>query len=117
MRYTGIEPGLGRQDVRQEITIPENKIADFCQRWQVTELALFGSVLRGDFRPDSDVDVLISFAPDARWSLFDLVTMEHELEAILGREVDLVERRAIEHAENYIRRKSILDNAEVIYAS
>lgn len=103
--------------MKRGFPIPEDKIADFCQRWRITELALFGSVLRSDFRPDSDVDVLVSFAPDARWSLFDLATMEHELEAVLGREVDLVERRAIEQAENYIRRKSILDNAEVIYAS
>ncbi len=103
--------------MKRGFTIPEDEIADFCRRWRITELALFGSVLRSDFRPDSDVDVLVSFAPDARWSLFDLATMEHELEAILGREVDLVERRAIEQAENYIRRKSILDNAEVIYAS
>jgi predicted nucleotidyltransferase len=103
--------------MKQGFTIPEDKIADFCRRWRVTELALFGSVLRDDFRADSDVDVLISFIPDARWSLFDLATMEDELETILGREVDLVERRAIEQAENYIRRKSILDNTEVIYAS
>jgi len=103
--------------VKLPIAVPGNRIADFCQRWQVRELALFGSVVRGDFRLDSDVDMLISFAPDARWSLFDLVTMEQELENILGREVDLVERRAVERAENYIRRKSILENTEVIYAS
>jgi hypothetical protein len=103
--------------VNRRIALPEDKITDFCRRWRVSELALFGSVLRGDFYADSDVDVLISFAPGARWSLFDLVTMEHELEVILEREVDLVERSAIEQAENYIRRKSILDNTEVIYAS
>jgi len=117
MRYTEIDLGWGWGAMKRGFTIPEDKIADFCRRWRITELALFGSVLRSDFRPDSDIDVLVSFAPDARWSLFDLATMEHELEAILGREVDLVERRAIEQAENYIRRKSILDNAEVIYAS
>jgi predicted nucleotidyltransferase len=105
------------ETANRRIALPEDKITDFCQRWRVSELALFGSVLRGDFYADSDVDVLISFAPGARWSLFDLVTMEHELEVILGREVDLVERSAIEQAENYIRRKSILDNTEVIYAS
>jgi predicted nucleotidyltransferase len=105
------------ETVNLRIVIPEDKIADFCRRWQVTELALFGSALRGDFRPDSDIDVLISFAPEVRWSLFDLVTMEQELEAILGREVDLVERNAVEQAENYIRRKSILSHTEVIYAS
>ncbi len=99
------------------IEIPADEIADFCRRWKVTELALFGSVLRGDFNPDSDVDVLVSFAPDARWSLFDLVRMQEELKAILGREVDLLERVAVEQSENYIRRKSILSNMEVIYAA
>jgi len=103
--------------VKLPIAVPGDRIADFCTRWQVRELALFGSVVRGDFRLDSDVDVLVSFAPDARRSLFDLVRMEQELETILGREVDLVERRAVERAENYIRRKSILENTEVIYAA
>ena len=99
------------------ITIPSDKISDFCRRWKVTELALFGSALRRDFSPDSDVDVLISFASDTQWSLFDLVTMESELRAIIGREVELVERTAVEQADNYIRRRSILDNIEVIYAA
>ena len=100
-----------------QIAIPREHISGFCRRWKVTELALFGSVLRGDFLPESDVDVLVSFAPEARWSLFDLVVMEGELQAILGREVDLVERTAVEQAENYIRRKSILSNVEIVYAA
>jgi predicted nucleotidyltransferase len=100
-----------------QVTIPTDKISDFCRRWKVTELALFGSALRRDFTPDSDLDLLISFAPEARWSLFDLVVMEGELEAMLGREVDLVERAAVEQAENYIRRRSILSSMEVIYAA
>jgi predicted nucleotidyltransferase len=103
--------------VNEKITVAADRITDFCRRWKVTELALFGSVLRGDFSPDSDVDVLVSFAPEARWSLFDLVVMQGELRAILGREVDLVERTAVEQAENYIRRKGILGNIEVIYAA
>jgi predicted nucleotidyltransferase len=100
-----------------QFAIPRDQIADFCHRWLVTELALFGSALREDFHPDSDVDMLISFAPDARWGLFALVQMQEELEAILGRDVDLVSRRAVEQSENYIRRKSILSNLEVIYAT
>lgn len=100
-----------------QIAIPQEKITGFCHRWKVTEFALFGSALRGDFGPDSDVDVLVSFAPDTRWSLFDLVMMQDELKAIFGREVDLVERVAVERSENYIRRKSILSNVEVIYAA
>ena len=100
-----------------QMTIPKDKIVDFCHRWQVTELALFGSVLREDFSPSSDVDVLVSFAPDAHWSLFDLVTMQGELATILNRQVDLLERAAVEQSENYIRRKSILSNLEVVYGA
>ena len=103
--------------ISAKIPIPEKKIKGFCKRWKVTEFALFGSVLRPDFRPDSDVDILVSFAPDAHWTLFDLVTMQDELEEIFGREVDLVEREAIEQSPNYFRRKSILKNPEVIYAA
>ncbi|MFB3132666.1 MAG: nucleotidyltransferase family protein, partial [Rhodothermales bacterium] len=70
------------------LNVPQDEIDSFCQRWRVVELAVFGSVLREDFRPDSDVDVLVSFGPDARWSLFDFVTMQDELEALFGRPVD-----------------------------
>lgn len=72
------------------------------------QMALFGSVLRDDFGPESDVDVLVSFAPDARWSLFDLVAMQNELKTTVGREVDLVERSAVEQSENYISIVSIV---------
>lgn len=99
------------------IEIPEDKIADFCRRWKVSELALFGSVLRDDFRPDSDVDVLVTFAADARWTLFDIVHMEDELKEMFGREIDLSERRAVEKSENYIRRRSILKSARTVYVA
>ncbi len=99
------------------ITIPTEAIAAFCQKWQVTEFALFGSVLRPDFRPDSDIDILLSFVPDSRLTLFNLVTVQDELEAIFGRKVDVVQKAAIESSPNYIRRKSILKNPEVIYAA
>ena len=100
-----------------KIHIPAEKIRDFCRRNQIRQLLLFGSVLREDFRPDSDVDVLVEFEPDTRVSLFGLVKMENELRVILGREVDMVERKAVEQSENYIRRKSILRSAEVIYVA
>ena len=102
---------------KQKISISRKKIADFCHRWNVVEFSLFGSVLREDFRPDSDIDVLVRFAPDARITLFDLVDMQDELKDVFGRDVDLVEKEAIQRSENYIRRKSILENAEVIYAA
>jgi hypothetical protein len=103
--------------VVKNIEIPIDKIADFCQRWKIIEFAFFGSVLRDDFRPDSDIDVLVKFAPDARWTLFNHVDMQDELEAIFERKVDLVSKRGIERSRNYIRRKAILSSAEVIYAA
>jgi predicted nucleotidyltransferase len=96
------------------IPIPREKIAEFCGRWKITELALFGSVLRNDFRTDSDVDVLVTFAPDAEWSLFDLVGMQEELEAMFGRKVDLVERKGL---RNPFRRHEILNTKQVVYAA
>ena len=99
------------------ITIPADGIAAFCERWQVTELALFGSVLRDDFGPDSDIDVLVAFDGRARRTLFDMVDMEEELKAIFGREVDLVSRRGIERSRNLLRRKAILESAETIHES
>ncbi|MCY4551746.1 MAG: nucleotidyltransferase domain-containing protein [Defluviicoccus sp.] len=97
------------------IAIPTERIAAFCERWQVTELALFGSVLREDFGPASDIDVLVAFADEARHSLFDMVRMEAELKDIFDREVDLVSRRGIERSRNYLRRKAILNSAETIH--
>lgn len=100
-----------------KISIDRKKIAEFCHRWKITELAFFGSVLRDNFRPDSDVDVLVTFSPDAEWSLLDHIEMEEELSVILGHKVDLVSRRAIERSENWIRRKAILETAVSYYAS
>ncbi len=99
----------------ETITVPPEALADFCRRWQVSELALFGSVLRPDFKPESDVDVLVTFAPEAEWGLFDHVQMQQALKALFQREVDLVSRRAIERSPNHIRRNAILSTAQVIY--
>lgn len=97
--------------------LPEAQITEFCRNWEVTELALFGSILREDFGQDSDVDFLVSFAPASHKSLMDLAAMREELQEILGRKVDLVTRQSVEQSRNYIRRKSILNNVEVIYAA
>lgn len=97
--------------------LPLDAIEAFCKRRQVTELALFGSVLRDDFGPDSDVDVLVRFEPQARHTLLDMVRMHADLAEILGREVDLIERTAVEKSRNYIRRAAILRSAETIYAA
>ena len=103
--------------VRRGIEIPEDRISAFCRKWRIVEFSLFGSVLREDFRPESDVDVLVAFAPDARWSLVDLDRMEEELRALFGRRVDLLERRTVEQSDNYIRRRQILGSAEPIYVA
>jgi uncharacterized protein len=99
------------------VEVPAEKIAGFCRRWQIKELSFFGSILRPDFKPDSDIDVLVAFAPEARWSVDDFLKMEEELKNLLGRSVDLVERGAIEKSENYIRRKHILRHVENIYVA
>jgi hypothetical protein len=89
----------------------------FCARWKVAELSLFGSILRDDFRADSDVDVLVEFEPDARWTLLDLTTMEDELGSIFGRRVDLVSRRGLEASRNYLRRDAILSSARALHGA
>jgi predicted nucleotidyltransferase len=99
-----------------QLPIPQDKIDEFCRVHRIRELALFGSVLREDFRPDSDLDILVDFDPEAHHGLFSLVRMQSELKEILGRGVDLVERSAVESSRNYIRRKAILSSAEAVYA-
>ncbi len=99
------------------LSVLQGQIADYCARWKINEFALFGSVLRDNFGPDSDIDVLIEFDPSARWTLFDHVEMQDELKHLLGREVDLVTKRAVERSRNPIRRRAILDSAQVIYAA
>lgn len=103
--------------MKEQIEIPQEKVAAFCQQWQIVEMALFGSVLRVDFRPDSDVDVLVRFHPQARHTLFDMVHMQEELQTILGRKVDLVSRRGLEMSRNYLRKNAILASAEVVYGA
>src|SRR5436305_15313724 len=94
---------------------PADRIADFCRRWKIRELSLFGSVLRDDFGPASDIDLLAQFAPEADWSLFDHARMERELVEVLGREVDLVNRSEVERSPNWIRRREILGTARTLY--
>jgi len=97
--------------------IPMDEIAKFCRRWKIRELALFGSALRDDFRPDSDLDILVTFAEDAEWSLFDHIQMQHELQAALRRSIDLISRRAVERSQNWLRRQEILNTARVLFSA
>ncbi|HYO15411.1 MAG TPA: nucleotidyltransferase family protein [Thermoanaerobaculia bacterium] len=96
------------------VPLSTEAIVEFCRKWQIRELALFGSVLREDFSPDSDIDVLVTFTPEARWTLFDIVEMREELGRIFGREVDLVEKQAL---RNPFRRREILNTHQVVYAA
>jgi len=88
----------------------------FCRRWAIAELSLFGSALQEDFGPASDVDILVTFLPEAQWSLLDHVQMEMELAELLGREVDLITRRAVESSRNPLRRREILETARTVYS-
>ena len=105
------KPSLGSY----RLSIDEQALAAFCRRWKIRRLEVFGSVLREDFGPHSDIDLLVTFLPDAEWSLFDHVKMTSELAAILGREVDLVSRRAVERSHNWIRRRAILGGSRPFY--
>lgn len=100
--------------VSPNINVPMEKIAEFCRRWKVRRFSLFGSVLREDFGPDSDVDVLVSFLPDSTWDLLDMVDIRDELVALFGREVDLVEEEGL---RNPFRRSRILSTRQVVYAA
>ncbi|MFN0071122.1 MAG: nucleotidyltransferase family protein [Chloroflexota bacterium] len=87
----------------------------FCRRWSIAELSFFGSVLRSDFRSDSDIDVLVSFEPSAAWGLFDLAAMERELGEIFGRSVDIVTRNSVEQSRNELFRKHVLEHVRSVY--
>ena len=99
---------------QMNIPIPEQCVRDFCQRWKIAELSLFGSVLREDFGPDSDVDVLVTFSKDAQWSLYEWVEMIAEVPDIFGRDVDLLSRQSL---RNPFRRHEILKTRETLYAA
>jgi predicted nucleotidyltransferase len=97
------------------IAIPEEPLAEFCRRWKITELDLFGSALGSDFGPESDVDLLVTFREGVTYRLRDYLQMEEELREIFGREVDFVERHLVEESPNWIKRRAILDSAIPIY--
>ncbi|MGE5342537.1 MAG: nucleotidyltransferase family protein [Candidatus Omnitrophota bacterium] len=99
---------------KDDLDLPREAIIDFCNRWEVKEFSIFGSILRDDFGPQSDVDVLLSFSKDSKWGLFELVDMKEELESIFGREVDIVEKEGM---KNPFRMNAILQNRKVIYAA
>ncbi|HEY9668773.1 MAG TPA: nucleotidyltransferase domain-containing protein [Coleofasciculaceae cyanobacterium] len=97
------------------LAIPGESLTKLCQRWQIIELSLFGSILREDFNADSDVDLLVKFSEEARITFFDLDVIEQQLSQLFHRPVDVVTKSAIERSHNPIRRKNILENSKLIY--
>ncbi|MEK6676788.1 MAG: nucleotidyltransferase family protein [Planctomycetota bacterium] len=114
-----IDPGIEKRkglkgETMVRMAMDYNQIVAFCGKWRIAEFSLFGSVLRDDFGPESDVDVLVSFESGAPWSLWDLIDMREELARIFGRRVDLVEEKAL---RNPFRRREILTTRQVIHAA
>jgi uncharacterized protein len=101
----------------QNIDIPLANIQNTCKRWKIKELALFGSVLRDDFRSDSDIDLLVTFEPDAKRGLTETLQIQDEFQTIFGRKVDLIVKSAIERSDNWLRKKNILESAQNIYVA
>ena len=101
--------------INGKLEVLDEVVADFCRRWKITQIELFGSALRDDFRPDSDVDLLVTFENGTRVSLWDLINMQAEMAGIVGRPVDLIERAGVEKSRNPFRKHSILTTAQVVY--
>jgi predicted nucleotidyltransferase len=100
-----------------DLGLPQEILREFCQRWKIRRMAVFGSAAQGRMRPDSDIDLLVAFDSDAEWTMFDHYAMEDELAGLFGREVDLVSVRAVEENPDPIRRRQILNSARPIYAA
>lgn len=103
--------------INGSIEVPDEAVAAFCRKWKITELALFGSVLREDFGPESDIDVPVRFDPEAHLRFSDMLQIEEEPKRLLGRDVDLIDRRSVEESKNWIRRRAILGSAKTVYVS
>lgn len=103
--------------LQERLAITPDQLAEFCQRRHISQMALFGSVLRDDFHENSDIDMLVIFQPNAKVSLLDLVDMQYELEDLCHRKIDLLTKKSVETSPNWIRRQEILNTARVIYES
>ena len=104
-----------KQRTQQRLGVSPSILHQFCQKHKITELSVFGSILREDFNLDSDIDLLVNFDPNAHISLMDMIKIENELKILLKRNIDLVSKKAIENSKNWIRRQNILNNSEIIY--
>ncbi|MEL7068186.1 MAG: nucleotidyltransferase domain-containing protein [Cyanobacteria bacterium J06634_6] len=103
------------QDLRDRIGLSSDRISQFCEKWNISKLEIFGSVLRSDFTPESDIDVLVSFLPGARQGLLTRIKIMHELEDLTARRVDVIARKSVEDSDNWIRRQEILTTVKTIY--
>lgn len=117
IEYQYVEPVLENKMESIDLGVETSVIANFCRRWKIKQLAVFGSAAAGVLRPDSDIDLLVTFAPDADWTMFDHYRMENELVELFARDVDLVNVRALEENPNRIYRQQIIKSAKVVYAA
>ena len=101
--------------IQSRLGLSSNDISIFCQRWGISAMALFGSILRDDFTEESDIDILLTFEPNVRQGLLTLAKIKHKLEEQLHRPVDITIKESIETSENWIRRREILTTAQTIY--
>jgi len=108
---------ISQVNIYNRLGVTPADLEEFCRRWDIAELSIFGSVLRNDFRPDSDIDILISYAPGKSKGLLAQVRIKDELEKLAGREVDVITKKSIEQSRNRLRRKEILGSAQVIYVA
>ena len=108
---------LNQQKIKQRLNLSPQQIKDFCLENGIQQLSIFGSVLRDDFKDNSDLDFLVVFNPEIKLSLMDLVGIQHQLEDMTGKNVDLIEKRSIMDSHNWIRRQNILNSAKTIYES
>jgi uncharacterized protein len=108
---------MTEQIITKRINLPnlKHRVEEFCIKWKIVELYFYGSVLRDDYRCDSDIDVMVTFEDKAGWSLFDLVEMNEGLETIFNRKVDLVTKKSVEDSENWYIRKQVLDSSTLYY--
>ena len=112
-----VQPAHGFRMTPLKFRWPTDEIEALCRRWKIARLELFGSAVRDDFRPDSDIDLLVTYEPDDPWGLFDFMDMREEISEIVGRKVELVEREAVKENPNRFIRKAILESARVVYES
>lgn len=97
--------------------IPPDRLRSFCKKWKIQELLVFGSTARGEDGPESDLDLLVTFSPEARWSLLDHIRMEEELSALAGRKVEMITKRSVEASRNDVRKRMILSHTEPFYSA